>query len=523
MCGQKVFAPPEVYNKKKHDFRYDIYSLGVTMLLLMSNRPFDKLNDITIKNINNMDSSYNLHLRRLVLRMRDDNPTLRPYACHALEQLVKIEGLKIAPQNIILKNDLDKIEEDFINEKNQSQKNIQNNPPNIQFYQNVNYQNMANFQQIQNNFNFPMNIPQNGIRFLNNQNNAFNQNLYNQFINQFMHPQTFIPMHQNNHFIFPNIPDNRMANSGDKIVVASKNTSFIRVLQCLYYILNAKMKEFKFLISNMYKKIDNNSFSVKIIEVLELFNNNSFKNNNFSNNIQKYRKSFALDINRFRGNDEISPIFVFYELFDNLRRELRNKDIPWSNLIFNNYIIPSNVPKVDIQSFAKEYHSPFVDYFYYISLKYTQCSNCNYSYKDEIIGCFIPLPGGKMEKVSNLMKEYFSEKIIDYSCKNCLFNGKGKVNKMFYNSPQYLIIDFEGHKCTKDLDIEFDVSQYILTSIGPRKYQLYAFIFYENGQYKAYIRNNNLWYEYSGENNVNGNRFQSFNSFSPSIAIYRGI
>jgi ubiquitin C-terminal hydrolase len=121
------------------------------------------------------------------------------------------------------------------------------------------------------------------------------------------------------------------------------------------------------------------------------------------------------------------------------------------------------------------------------------------------------------------MKEYFSETTIDYSCKNCLYNGKGKETKKFYNSPQYLILDFEGHKNTKDLDLEFDVSQYIITSIGPRKYQLYAFIFKQNGQYKAYIRNNNLWYEYSGENDVNENRFQSFNSFSPNIAIYRGI
>lgn len=220
---------------------------------------------------------------------------------------------------------------------------------------------------------------------------------------------------------------------------------------------------------------------------------------------------------------KLNPKFVLYELFVNLRKELRNKDIPWNNLIFNNYIIPLNMPKVDIQFFAKEYHSPFVDYFYYICLNYTQCSNCNYSYKDEYIGYFIPLSGKKIEKVSTLIKEYFSETIIDYSCKNCLRNGKGIERIKFYNSPQYLILDFEGSKCNKDLDIEFDISEYILTSIGPRKYQLYAFIFNENGQYKAYIRTNNLWYEYSGENNVNGIRFQSFNSFSPNIAIYRGI
>ena len=324
-CGPKVFTPPEIYNNKKQDFRCDIYSLGLTIKWLMSSHPIEEITDMSIRDINNMDISYNLHLRRLVLRMIDDDLNLRPYACHAQLQLQKIEQLIDNPQDIISKKYLDKIDEDFKNlKKNQSQNNIQNNPPNIQFFQNVNKPNIPNFQQIPNNFNFPMNMPQINNIFQNNRNIAFNQNYNNQFINQFMQmlPQTFIPINQNNPFKFTNIQNNRMANSGDKIVVASKNTSFIRVLQCLYYIVNVKMKEFKFLITNMYKKIGNNSFSMKIIEVLELFNTNSFKDKNFSNNIQKYRNLFALDIIRFRGNDEINPWMCHKSILNPSRKNI---------------------------------------------------------------------------------------------------------------------------------------------------------------------------------------------------------
>ncbi len=568
IAGCKPYVPPEILNKEYFNTRCDIFSLGLTMLVLMSKEnPITFINGIRDINYNNMDINYDLYLRKLVLRMIDKDYNLRPYSNEVYNELEIIEKLIMNPQDENSKNYLDKVNQDFQNKKiNSSQKNIQINPninynpnnvQNIQFNPNINSsrknfpnnqfnqfnhnfvnQNYPNYPQIPNNVNIPMNISQqmnfinqNNMQFINNnimpQNNPIYQNnpinYQNNRINYQNNPINF----QNNPINYQNNPINFQNNQfmGKKY----KNTSFIRVLQCLYYILNGKTKKlnsFKLLITGLFKTIDiNNCFSMDIINAFSLFENNNFNNKDFSNEIQKSRNKFAKRITRFNGEKEIEPKWVIYDIFSNLNEELKKNNIPWNNLIFNNFVPPRNLPAIDIQYFQREYHTPFVDFFYYILFNQTKCENCK-SILDErdLIAYFIPLPGNRVEKVSNLIKEYFSPTDSEniYTCNICNYNGKGKVEKFFYNTPEYLIIDFEDTKRAKDLDDAFDVNNYTLTNVGPKKYKLYAFIFKENEEYKAFIRTNSVWNLYWGQNNISRDNLQSYNSFYPYIAIYRG-
>ena len=542
----KPYAPPEILNWEYFNIRCDIYSLGLTMAVLMSKEnPIIFINDIKQVNFNNMDINYDLYLRKLVLRMSDEDYNLRPYSNEAYNELEIIEKLIMNPQDENSKNYLDKVNQDFKNKKINSQKNIQINPninynpnnvqniqfnPNInssrtnfpnnqfnQFNQNFINQNNPNYQQIPNNVNIPMNMSQQ-MMFINQNNIPFNQNNM-PFINNNIMPQNNPINFQNNQINFQN---NQFI--GNK----SKNTSFIRVLQCLYFILNGKtkkLKSFKLLITGLFKTIDiNNCFSMDIINAFSLFENKNFNNNDFSNEIQKSRNKFARRIPRFLGEDEIQPKWVFFDIFSYLKTELKDKNIPWNNLIFNNFVPPRNLPVMNIQYFKREYHTPFVDFFYYILYNPTKCANCNNILnKEELIAYFIPLPGNKVEKISNLIKEYFSptnSKNI-YTCNKCNYYGRGKEEKYFYNTPDYLIIDFVDEKYAKNLD-EFDVINYTLTNVGPKKYKLYSFIVKENKEYKAFIKTNNVWNQYWGQNNISPANLQSFNSFCPYIAIYRG-
>ena len=107
------------------------------------------------------------------------------------------------------------------------------------------------------------------------------------------------------------------------------------------------------------------------------------------------------------------------------------------------------------------------------------------------------------------------------NCDKCNSNAHIKVEKKFLNSPQYLIISFNSNN-EKDIENEIDLTDYILTDKGPKKYQLKSLICKQNGKYFAYIKDNQDWNLYSGENNV---KLSSFNSLShyPIIVIYQGI
>ena len=93
--GRIDFVSPEVESRGVYDFKVDIFSLGLTMLCLMSyeypiklHRDKKPYRDIDFYKIHN---KYNIYLKQLVLRMTNENQHLRPYPKEALEDLEYID------------------------------------------------------------------------------------------------------------------------------------------------------------------------------------------------------------------------------------------------------------------------------------------------------------------------------------------------------------------------------------------------------------------------------------------------
>ena len=129
-----------------------------------------------------------------------------------------------------------------------------------------------------------------------------------------------------------------------------------------------------------------------------------------------------------------------------------------------------------------------------------------------------------MDKVSNLINNYISkqdnsEKI--YQCEKCYYKGPGKKEKGFINTPNYLLINFEDKRDTNILNYTLDFTSYSIGNIGPKKYDLFAFIINEYGKYKAYINEKDTWYAYTNEN-VAEKKAPILNNCIPYIAIYKG-
>ena len=133
--GPIKFVCPEILSKKNYSFQVDIYSLGLTMLCLMSFR-----NPIKIVNIDGkkkreikleymLKHYYNEYLRSLVLRMIDENNEIRPKVYEAYEELIIIEKYLENPKE----NESFKVILDYKNNlgTNKKKNSVINSIPNI--------------------------------------------------------------------------------------------------------------------------------------------------------------------------------------------------------------------------------------------------------------------------------------------------------------------------------------------------------------------------------------------------------
>ena len=112
--GRRDYICPEMEKGDVYDYKADIYSLGLTMLYIMSyNNPiriFKDKSDNTIKryiDFNSLDGNYNLYLRALIMRMLNNEPDFRPTSSQAYDELMHIENFINNPKNIISKSFLD--------------------------------------------------------------------------------------------------------------------------------------------------------------------------------------------------------------------------------------------------------------------------------------------------------------------------------------------------------------------------------------------------------------------------------
>ena len=419
-----------------------------------------------------------------------------------------------------------------INNNNIYNQNIYNNNANI----NNIYNNNANINNIYNNNTNINNNIYNNNTYINPNNYAFQSKLSYDYtyvnplnpyyINNQGNPMNY-PNYNNN---FNNISCVQNIQNIQNIQNFSKNSSIASVIQCLSYCFkDFELTNFKFCTKNQ------SLFSYDIVNLIEKANKE--RQDTFKISIQNFRNKASQNIPEYYfGNEEIEPILAFYGLCSYINKEFREQLNECPNCIFQNFKEKEEIPKANfpnvyeiIVNFKQNYHSPFVNCFYYILLNLIKCPKCNYVLNAEIkdhygISSYIPLNGLLIDKVSNLLELYMTKQFNSsfiYNCKNCDYKGPGKDEVGFLNNPKYLLFNFEGEKEIKTLDDSIDLTNYSLADSKKNKYNLLSFITKENEKYRAYIKNEkHEWCEYNEENIMEEIPFIIKYKCIPYIAIY---
>ena len=594
--GTYRYVCPEILFNSKYTYQADIYSLGLTMIWLMSYRnPIRLKKDENIRQIKfeYISKYYNEYLRNLILRMLDDNNAIRPSAKEALDELIMIEKYIENPEgNISIKSELDKKRNLGTNkmktcliqnlpekikkqEKAESNQNNQiypskeymqkpnNNGYYMQYFQgnmyiqnayqgymynpyvcnaynanNANIVNNNNQMYLQNSY-----YPPNQSPFQYNQNFIYSPNFNMQNQNMMIMSQPIIPnmmnmnvnrnMNQITNQYMMSLSDNNLTNN-----IKPKITSLIRVLQCLYGCFQDIGP-----INQLYNFIKNNWYIYKNIQnsltldILEILSKASYPDNNFIYSVYNLRNKINAQTNLFSINEEADPNLIVFYKFKIINDEYRNNGIPYNSTIFTNLMSIEKIPQSSfpvifekIKNFEQR-SSPCYNNFFFLCLDVIKCPICNSILAvnhNSLLSCnFLPLPAGFYDNISNLIKYSITKGTNNtfqyYMCKCLIYSGYGKYEKAFLNTPNYLLIDFEGYtKIGKHLDERIDLTKYKLTNRGPNNYYLYAFITKYNGQYLAYVKEGTLWILYSDEITKMPAPYVPFDCI-PYYAIYKGI
>ena len=95
IVGDPDYVSPEIKKKDKYDYSCDIYSLGLTILCLISKEnPIKYNNDNSERYIDTqyINSGYHDYLKKLVIKMINDEPNSRPNANQVYNELLSIEA-----------------------------------------------------------------------------------------------------------------------------------------------------------------------------------------------------------------------------------------------------------------------------------------------------------------------------------------------------------------------------------------------------------------------------------------------
>ena len=570
--GRLDFVCPEIYEHVYYNYQADIYSLGLTILYLMSFRkPIlikedEKGNDNRQIILEYMSKNYNEYLRSLVLRLIDDNNDIRPSAKEALDDLIKIEKYIENPEgNASIKSELDKKKDlgsnifkkcltQRITKPSKNKKIDFQGNPNNQIYQN-------------NQFNNPINLPGNIYPYRNNIYNLYTnanyqiypQNAYtmaspNQFFyqnnpgfmyyaNSNMPNQNMMTMNQN--IANPNIVNmspifnqNRMNLNANNLTfnIKPKITSLIRVLQCLYDCFQdiGPIDNLKNMIKACYE-YKNNKYSLSL-EILDIISRSINPDNNFIILVQNLKNKINKQMNLFSTNEEIAPNLIFFYIFKIINEEYKKENIFYFSTIFDGLETIEKIPqssflpiKGKIEDFEKS-SSPCYNNFYYLFLVVIKCPKCNNIFEvndnsllgSNFLGVRGELPGNLVNLIKYSMQEE-NENTNQYTCKCGKYKGDGNAEKALLNTPKYLFINFDGKtKVKRQLDEKIDLTEYNLTDRGPNRYDLYAFITKASESYIAYVKKGSSWISYSDETIVMTVPNISF-EYIPHYAIYKGI
>ena len=321
--GRADFVAPEIKSHKAgmqydYDYRVDIYSLGLTMLCLVSKvypiRLFQGNRQI---NINDIEGKYNEYLIKLIKRMISEDQNLRPTSVEAYEELDKIENYMKNP-NQRLKDFLDEKNQPKIN-PNQMQQMNQNNIQNNNFAQN---NNQNNFQGNINQNNFQNNNNMNNFQNNNNQGNFQNNNNQGNFQNNnnqgnFQNNNNQGNFQNNNNMNNINNNMNNFQNNNNQNNFQNNNNNMNNINNNIYYQNqnNNNNNNMNNINNNIYYQNQNNNNKI---------NNNNNQYNNFNNNQnnQNNPNYFINNGNNYIPNNNPSMVNQSFMNFGNNNKQM---------------------------------------------------------------------------------------------------------------------------------------------------------------------------------------------------------
>ena len=501
IAGRMDFAAPEIINKIKYDYKVDIFSLGLTMLCLISNNyPIKLIKDKRRIISNDIDIlKYNEYLIKLIKRMISENPSLRPNAKDAFEELNFIEIFINDSNNIYATNFLKEKNSQKISFDKSNSSPIPDNNFNIKNYQNMINVEPKDFERQKNEI-----IPSSKSHIV--QSNELKE------IEQY----------------FPN--------NISQIKSEGKNKSIKCVLKCLYYCFKDDIDNIIQVINFASFKQETFNWALYFLNTIKLIGkdfNNKKEIDNLNKYIQLFRIQISTEIEIFKGDKEIEPIFVYYQIFKKLNDEIIKYPLEISNKIKSLNDIPGvdkmNFPKIyeELNSFITKKKNPLIDKFYCIILYIIRCSECNNIMEAKIkISFFLELDGIKCGNISDLISRYFDYVCpnLYFNCKKCNQNVKGIRIETFLAKPKYLVITFLNSDFSpKNIDDEINLVDYSYAdkNIGPNKYFLFAIVEKnQNNEIEAFIKKGNDFFFYDSEI-LYKSSYYKFNNFFPSIVIYK--
>lgn len=326
--------------------------------------------------------------------------------------------------------------------------------------------------------------------------------------------------------------NNQFNNTINNRIISSMKS----ILQFLYRVDNMDFIK-NLVLSKIKNNKDNNSFFpilfFNILDVIVMKNNNEINNQDYNNKIinfiqQLKNKGFAIEGSR--------PIILYYNILLHFRNEFMS-EISWNNKLENcQYKMAINLPiykfyefYFQLNEFYQNYKCPLTDIFYFIIINLKICPNCNYIFQAncQFTSMLMLLNKNPYSRISDLIGNYFGKKKSDdfISCE-CGYNGNVYEELVLFNSPDYLMIDLDEGGSVEFEKI-IDLSQYIKTNLGPRKYYLYGVINQErnnNGEtsFISTIKENENWFFFAG-NNKEKTGIEAISVGIPSCAIYKKI
>ena len=556
LVGPRYFSAPEI-GTKKAGVKSDIFSLGLTMLCLVS-----RDNPITFNNQNKriinqniIIDIYNPYLIKLIQRMILDDIDQRPDVESVLDEVKKIEAFIKDPDNQKLKEDLDK--KNMYYNQQMTQVNSQYNTTNMPNYTNINNTMYPNYNQGNNTqYNTGYNNINNSIyptAMPNNQTSigmsTYFENPYYQPTNVGLYNPTFFNDGTKMNFTYMNNYANQF-NTGASTQMDMNNiyltnckiSSLMCCLKCLYFCFQDDLNNLinKINYSSNYMNVPSTvlKFILNMIKFMGLEPQNQMDLMNLNNTIKTFRYQLyqSSKLEGFGGMEEISPCQAFYEIYNKIIMDSRVYyfEMPSNNIkqleAFNGIDRDDfeNVFK-DIAKFKSNKDGPFTDYFYYVQIETLRCRNpnCNVLVSADIKwGSQIEFQGPISGSISNFMFNYFPQTLSDYNnCGTCLMNDKQDKKTSLLVKPKFILINFTGMQIApKKLDIQLDLSQYNFSkgNIGPNKYSLFACVCKNNyNVYVAFIKKPDGWYFYNN-GQLAKQMYVNFDSVCPNIVIYKG-